>query len=179
VPTHSALLGVAIVAALLAIILFLAARWVAADTGLVAGARVISTDVGPEPGEMLIDPTLGLRGRPDYLIREAAGLVPIEIKPMRAASALYESDRVQIGAYLLLVRATYPGMFAGYGRVRYRNQTFVVPLTPELETLCATTAAAVRAARQSSDVHRTHAIAAKCRSCAMRPACSEALPAVG
>jgi CRISPR/Cas system-associated exonuclease Cas4 (RecB family) len=170
---------IAILAALVALTLFTAAHWIAADTGLAAGARVISTDVGPEASTMLTDPTLGIRGRPDYLVREPTGLVPIEIKPMRKASALYESDRVQIGAYLLLVRAAYPATFAGYGRVRYREATFVVPLTPELERLCATTAAAVRAARRASDVHRTHTIAAKCRACAMRPACTEALPTVG
>jgi CRISPR-associated exonuclease Cas4 len=172
---HTPALLVAAVAALLAITLFAAARWIAADTGLAAGARVISTDVGPDPGTMLTDLTLGLRGRPDYLVRESAGLVPIEIKPMRGATMLYESDRVQIGAYLLLVRATYPTLFAGYGRVRYRETSFVVPLTPELESLCARTAALVRAARLASDVHRTHTLAAKCRTCAVRPACTEAL----
>jgi CRISPR/Cas system-associated exonuclease Cas4 (RecB family) len=125
---------------------------------------------------MLNDPAIGLRGRPDYLIREAAGLVPVEIKPMRAATTLYESDRVQIGAYLLLVRAAYPTTFAGYGRVRYRATTFVVHLDPELESLCTRTAASVRAARRATNVHRTHTLAAKCRTCAMRPACSEALP---
>jgi CRISPR-associated exonuclease Cas4 len=173
---HTPALLVATVAALLAVLLFAAARWVAADTGLAAGARVVSTDVGPDPSVMLTDLALGIRGRPDYLVREAAGLVPIEIKPMRGATMLYESDRVQIGAYLLLVRATYPTLFAGYGRVRYRETAFVVPLTPELESLCARTAALVRAARQASDVHRTHTVAAKCRTCAVRPACTEALP---
>jgi len=170
---------VAALAAVLAVAFFLAAHWIAADTGLAPGAHVVSTDVGSEPATMLTDPVLGIRGRPDYLVRESAGLVPIEIKPMRAASTLYESDRIQIGAYLLLVRAAYPETFAGYGRVRYRQATFVVPLTPELEARCAATADAVRAARRSADVHRTHAIAAKCRACAMRPACSEALPTVG
>jgi CRISPR-associated exonuclease Cas4 len=178
-PLHSAELAVAAGAAILAIVLFVAARWVAADTGLAAGARVISTDVGPEPGTLFADPALGIRGRPDYLVREAAGLVPIEIKPMRRATMLYESDRVQIGAYLLLVRANYPHAFAGYGRVRYRETAFVVHLTPELEALCVATAAAVRAARVAIDVHRTHDVPAKCRTCAMRPVCSEALPAVG
>jgi CRISPR/Cas system-associated exonuclease Cas4 (RecB family) len=173
------MIAVAILAAVAAVVLFLAAHWVAADTGLTAGARVVSTDVGTEPATMLTDDALGIRGRPDYLVREAAGLVPIEIKPMRKARTLYESDRVQIGAYLLLVRAAHPDTFAGYGRVRYRQATFVVPLTPELEALCAATASAVRVARRARDVHRTHAIAAKCRACAMRPACSEALPAVG
>jgi CRISPR/Cas system-associated exonuclease Cas4 (RecB family) len=177
VSTNS--LTVALVAAALAVILWLAARWVAADTGLAAGARVISTDVGPDPGAMLTHPALGLRGRPDYLVREPAGLVPIEIKPMRAATMLYESDRMQIGAYLLLVRAAYPQAFAGYGRVRYREATFVVTLTPELEALCAATADAVRRARRAADVHRTHTTLAKCRACAMRSACTEALPAVG
>jgi CRISPR/Cas system-associated exonuclease Cas4 (RecB family) len=169
----------ALVAALVAAALFAAAWWIARDTGLTAGARVVSTDVGAEPATMLTDDTLGIRGRPDYLVRETEGLVPIEIKPMRKARTLYESDRVQIGAYMLLVRAAHPDTFAGYGRVRYREATFVVPLTPELEARCAATATAVRAARRARDVHRTHTIAAKCRACAMRPACTEALPAVG
>jgi hypothetical protein len=121
---------VAVLGALVAAALFAAAWWIARDTGLTAGARVVSTDVGAEPATMLTDDILGIRGRPDYLVRETAGLVPIEIKPMRKARTLYESDRVQIGAYMLLARAAYPGTFAGYGRVRYREATFVVPLTP-------------------------------------------------
>jgi CRISPR-associated exonuclease Cas4 len=178
-PIIAAAPVVAAIAALLAIACFAAARWIAADTGLAAGARVLSTDTGPDAGTMLTDPSLGVRGRPDYLVREPDGLVPIEIKPMRGATMLYASDRVQIGAYMLLVRATYPGTFAGYGRVRYREASFVVPLTPDLEALCASTAASVRAARRAANVHRTHDLAVKCRSCAVRPACSEALPTPG
>ncbi len=128
--------------------------------------------VNAEP--LLVDETRRLRGRPDYLVRERAGFVPIEIKPLRRSTVLYESDRMQLVAYLLLVRATYPREFAGYGRVRYRDVEFTVTLDDASEQQCIALAERVRWARRT-EVHRTHGVAAKCASCAHRAACGESL----
>jgi CRISPR-associated exonuclease Cas4 len=159
--------------------LWVAARALAAGSGLSSGATVVSSDVTVAdhraPGPMLVDAVSGLRGRPDYLVREPAGLVPIEVKPLRSARFLYESDRVQVGAYLLLVRASDPGAFAGHGRVRYREAEFTVPLTPELEGRCLALASLVRAARGADGVDRTHENAGKCRGCAVRAGCGQSL----
>jgi CRISPR-associated exonuclease Cas4 len=162
----------------LGILLYVLSSSLAQTTGLPANARILSSDVGAADPPLLEDPALGIRGRPDYVIREAKGLVPVEVKPTRASTQLYQSDLIQLAAYLLLVRAVYPTQFAGYGRVQYRHAQFVVELTPELEARCRATAHLVRAARQATTVHRTHSLAVKCRACAMRPFCDEALPAI-
>lgn len=171
-------LSLAIVAVACVVIgLFIAAGRLAATTGVAVTARVVSSDVGPEPSQTLVEPVLRLRGRPDYLVREAAGMVPIEIKPTRRATSLYESDRTQLGTYLLLVRATYPDVFAGYGRVRYAEAAFEVPLTTDLAARVIAIANAIRRAREvpPPGVHRSHDIPAKCRACAVRTVCGEAL----
>jgi CRISPR/Cas system-associated exonuclease Cas4 (RecB family) len=124
---------------------------------------------------MLADTGRRLRGRPDYLVRERGQFVPVELKPLRRSRSLYESDRMQIGVYMMLVKATYPRAFAGYGRVRYRGAEFVVPLTEDLEARCLALADRVREARRAILVHRTHALQAKCGACAHRAACGESL----
>ncbi len=164
-----ALVGVAV----LALVLFACAWAVGRTTGV--RAPVVTSDVRDEGGPTLLDPTSGLRGRPDYVVRERAGLVPIEVKPLRRASVLYDSDRMQLAVYLLLLRAVEPTRFAGFGRVRYARAAFVVTLTAALERQCLELAGRVRAARHAADVHRTHDVPAKCRACAVRAACGEAL----
>jgi CRISPR/Cas system-associated exonuclease Cas4 (RecB family) len=160
-------MGIAIVIAALAAVALFVASWMLARTSGVRGS------VTREP--LLVDGERHLRGRPDYLVGERAGLVPIELKPLRRSTTLYESDRMQLVTYLLLVRATYPGNFAGYGRVRYRDAEFTVTLTEALEARCLALAARVRDARHASVVHRTHDVPAKCGACAHRAACAESL----
>jgi CRISPR-associated exonuclease Cas4 len=152
---------------IVALALFVASWMLERGTGVRVG------EVSVEP--LLVDEARRLRGRPDYLVRERGGLVPIELKPLRRSTVLYESDRMQIGAYLLMVRATYPREFAGYGRVRYRDVEFTVTLDPALEARCLALAERVRAARGAGVVHRTHDIAGKCGACAHRAACGESL----
>lgn len=124
---------------------------------------------------LLVDEAHGIRGRPDYLLRHKRGLIPVELKPLRTSRTLYESDRLQIGTYLMLVRAANPGATVPYGVVRYKETTFRVYLTEELEARCLAIAEKVRAARKATMVHRTHNIAAKCRACAHLTTCGEAI----
>ena len=124
---------------------------------------------------LLIDEARALRGRPDYLLRHRKGLIPVELKPLRTSRSLYESDRLQIGVYLMLVRAANPDASVPYGVVRYKDTTFRVYLTEELEARCLAVAEQVRAARKATVVHRTHNVPAKCGACAHRTACGESL----
>ena len=150
----------------------------AALFGLVALALFVAAgDLGRsaalEPS--LVDETRRLRGRPDYLLRHRKGLIPVELKPLRTSKSLYESDRLQVATYLMLVRATNPDASVPYGVVRYKDSTFRVYLTEELEARCLAIADQIRAAKRAPVVHRTHNIAAKCRACAHRTACGESL----
>jgi CRISPR-associated exonuclease Cas4 len=128
---------------------------------------------------LLRDPILGLRGKPDYVLEEYDGgrgtLIPLELKPTRRARRLYESDAVQVGAYLMLLRATYGDRAGQFGYVRYSAGTFRVELTPELEIRVRAIVAAVRVGRRAAVVHRSHSVPARCANCPMRRHCDEAL----
>jgi CRISPR-associated exonuclease Cas4 len=156
----------------------LVVAWLLArSTGVPITTNVLGSDVGLESGELLDDPDLHLRGRPDYLLAErSSGLIyPVEVKPSRTSTTLLEADALQIGVYMLLTAARYGSAFAGYGVVRYRSAEFRVPLTPSLKAQCIAAARGVRAARKASIVHRDHASAAKCRACGVRSRCGESL----
>lgn len=146
-------------------------------TGVRVDAVVVASDVGREKSEMLRDPARRIRGRPDYLVREPVSgqLYPIEVKPTRESSTLYESDALQLAAYMMLAEVRYGRTFAGYGVVRYQSAEFRVPLTPELRRRCIAAAEAIRTARRAASVHRSHELRGKCWGCGVRVACDESL----
>jgi CRISPR/Cas system-associated exonuclease Cas4 (RecB family) len=170
-------LALAAALACTAVILLIVTAWLGRHTGVRAGALIVASDVGGAEATVLEDPLTGIRGRPDYLVRERWGraVYPIEVKPSRVSSTLYDSDAVQLAAYMILIEARYGSDFAGYGLVRYRSTEFRVALTPELRRRCLAAAAGVRVARYAPDVHRSHDVAAKCRACAVRAVCGEDL----
>ena len=128
---------------------------------------------------LLRDPIRGICGKPDYLLESEVGgrrlLIPLEVKPTRHSRRLYDSDRVQIGAYLIALRGTFADRASDMGYVRYADQTFGVRLTPELEREIELIVAAVRRGRGARAVHRSHNIRARCHACPVRGGCDEAL----
>lgn len=160
-----------------AIVLIVVARRLGRATGVRVGTSIIASDVGVESPLLLEAPALRIRGRPDYLLRERVGgrIYPVEVKPTRESTSLFEADAIQLATYMLLVEAQYGREFAGYGLVRYRSAEFRVELTPELRGRCVEAVEGVRAARRSTRVHRNHTIVARCRGCAVRHGCGEAL----
>jgi len=81
---------------------------------------------------------VGLRGRVDAIRKRAGELVPIEVKKGRAApgsgvEAAWRTDRIQVGAYALLLEATQ-GQSIKEGRVRYLQdrKTIRIPIDDEL-----------------------------------------------
>ncbi|MGH7618565.1 MAG: CRISPR-associated protein Cas4 [Gemmatimonadaceae bacterium] len=141
--------------------------------------EIVSSDTGIAPRVVLRDPVLGLRGVPDYLLEESAGgmrrLVPVEVKPKRRSPRLYDSDRMQIGAYLIALRGTAGDSAARFGYVRYAERSFRVPLSSNLELEVHRTVASIRAGRSLSALPRSHNSAARCRACAVRHHCDASL----
>ena len=177
------------------LVLFIAAG-IAASAGLAAlwaltrhrdrgGSRaspattVVASDTRVAPVMMLRDPEIGLRGRPDYVLRELHGdrqlLVALELKPNRRSNRVYESDAVQVAAYTLMLRAKYGDDAATFGYMRYPSGTVRVELRPALQSRVAEIAGAIRRDRRALVVHRSHDNAARCISCAMRSNCDERL----
>jgi CRISPR/Cas system-associated exonuclease Cas4 (RecB family) len=101
--------------------------------------------------------------------------VPIEVKPTRRSRRLYESDRLQLGVYLLGLRAMAGEGAADFGYVRYSAATFEVRLTSALEREIRAAVGAIGMGRDHRVVHRSHNMPARCRACAVRPYCDEFL----
>lgn len=181
--TRAALLSFAAVAVLAAV----AVRFILAALQRRTGfnfrnadvSTVVASDVGVGTSVLLRHEQLGICGRPDYLLeREDGGrrvLVPLEVKPKRRSNRLYESDRIQIGAYLVALRDSFHELASRTGYVRYADRTFEVSLTPDLEREIERLVAAVRRGRSASAMNRSHNIRARCRACSMREHCNEAL----
>lgn len=152
----------------------------AIDVGASNRLTVLDTDTGGAGLVTLRDAVLGLRGKPDYILESVTEgrrrlLVPLEVKPTRRSSRLYETDRIQIGGYLLALRATFPQNASRLGYVRYAERTFDVVLTPDLETEIERLVRLIRRGRFAAELHRSHSIPARCRACPMRASCGEAL----
>ena len=147
--------------------------------GAASGTTVVGSDTGVASVMMLRDPEIGLRGKPDYILRELHVdrqlLVALELKPNRRSTRVYESDAVQIAAYTLMLRAEYGDEAATFGYMRYPSGIVRVELNPTLEARVAEIARAIRRDRRAPAVHRNHDNAARCISCAMRSSCNERL----
>ncbi len=177
------LIGLAVAAILGAIGVYLLLRWYRGRTGFAIGGeargRIVASDTGIEPPVLVRDPGLGLRGRPDYLLQfEVAGhplFVPLELKPGRRSRRVYESDALQLAAYLIALRATARDAAAAFGYLRYASGTFRVNLTRELDNRVHAIVEAIRAGRAAATVHRSHAIVQRCANCSVRDLCDEAL----
>lgn len=141
---------------------------------------VVASDTGAgPPAAILRDARLGLRGKPDYVLRvveeERPLLVALELKPTRRSTRVLESDAVQVAAYTLLLQAAYGAAAASFGYLRYQSGTVRVDLTPELGRRVEEIVRAIRRDRSALVVHRSHRIAARCAGCAMRGHCDERL----
>jgi CRISPR/Cas system-associated exonuclease Cas4 (RecB family) len=162
---------------LVAIALLVYAQRIGQQTGIRVGTPIVASDVGIASALLLEAPSAGIRGRPDYLLRESGRgrIYPMEVKPTRESTVLYEADALQLAAYMVAAEAEFGREFAGYGVVRYRSTEFRVALTPDLRRRCLAAAEGVRAARCSTEVHRSHALPGRCRGCALFGRCGEEL----
>ncbi|HEY6073111.1 MAG TPA: PD-(D/E)XK nuclease family protein, partial [Anaerolineales bacterium] len=149
------MLYAAILLILLALLFFWQSTRQRKEAGLPAG-RLIYTDTGGwgKVERPLYDGTLGLTGKPDYLIQQNGRIIPVEVKSGRAPEAPYDSHIYQLAAYCLLVEKTY-GKRPLYGIVHYNDRDFAVDFTPELEAPLLDLLAEMRRDETRSDVDRS------------------------
>lgn len=171
---------VAILATLLAVAILVFAARVRRRAGfVVAGPEeggIIASDTGVLAPMLLRDPILGIRGVPDYILEDGdRRLLPVEVKPGRRSTRLYDSDRVQLAAYLIALRSEVGNRAAPFGFVRYASRTFDVFLTSELEQEVRRIVYAIRLGRRLPKIARNHSMAARCAQCAVRVHCDESL----
>ena len=143
----------------------------------VPDGRIVSqdTDRRRDLERPLVSSDYGLIGKPDYLVKTANGLIPVELKSRDCArSGPYASDAAQLIAYCVLVedslRATPP-----HGFIQYADRSLPVRYTTKGRGRILEILHEMRAARQVQTVHRDHQHAARCRACGYRAVCDEAL----
>ncbi len=149
-----------------ALALLVLARLLRERSGVPIHARIVYSDTGAwkRPERPLFSRTYVLTGKPDYIVEERGTLIPVEVKPNRAASEPRESDVMQLTAYGLLIQETY-GTLPPYGLLKYRDAVFRVDFTPALTSRLVDLMDAMRQDQQARDVARNHAEPWRCHAC--------------
>jgi len=164
---------------LLLILFALALLWVAARrrkaAGLPAGKVVYSdTGQGSRVEKPLFDPISGLVGKPDYLVEQDGVFIPVEVKSSYAPAEPYDSHVFQLAAYCLLVLRAY-GKRPPHGLLRYRNRTFEIDFSAELEASLLDRLAEIRQQEKVGEANRSHQSPARCAACGYRQVCNQRL----
>jgi len=143
--------------------------------GLPAG-EIIYADDGRwgKSRKPLYDSALGLTGKPDYLIKKKDVLIPVEVKSTWAPSHPYDSHILQLAAYCLLTASTSDKR-PPYGLLRYRNRTFKIAYTEELEEEVINLVHEIRSAKNLAVLDRSHTQANRCARCGYRSICIQRL----
>jgi len=161
---------------LLAIVVWLLARWLNQRSGLPQG-KIVYTDTGAwgRLERPLFSKRLNLTGKPDYLVRHGNSYIPVEVKSGNAPKGgPYESHVYQLAAYCVLVEEAYQQR-PTYGLIKYADKTLAVDFTDQLEEDLLELLDAMRADADEEDVSRSHSSAARCRACGFREVCGEEL----
>ncbi|MBI1800776.1 MAG: CRISPR-associated protein Cas4 [Chloroflexi bacterium] len=158
-----------------AVVLWWRARGGREAAGLPSG-RVVYADTGAwqKNERPLFSKRHNLTGKPDYLVREGASLIPVEVKSRAAPDAPYLSHVMQLAAYGLLVEEAL-GAPAPYGLIHYRDQTFRVDFTPALRRELLALLAEMRRGQRAKAVHRNHSQPQRCAHCGYQAVCGESL----
>lgn len=144
-------------------------------TGLPAG-RVVYRDHN-EWGKIetpLYDPTFNLTGKPDYLVENSDGIIPVEVKSSRLKSTPYDSHIYQLAAYCLLIEQAF-SIKPAYGILSYANQDVAVDYTPELENRLIDTIREMRSKSRLRNIDRSHQSPPRCRGCGFNSLCDQAI----
>lgn len=165
--------------ALFLLLLFILFLWQSARQQRAAGlpgGRIVYTDTrawqpGPKP---LYDPSLGLTGKPDYLVQEGEALIPVEVKTSKTPPQPYDSHIFQLAAYCLLVEKTQ-GHRPPYGLIHYPQATYRVDYTEALENALLDRLAEMRRDERRAEVSRSHNVPQQCARCGFAALCEEKL----
>jgi CRISPR-associated exonuclease Cas4 len=161
------------------LLIFVILLWQSGRTQKAAGlpgGRVIYTDTRAwgKVEKPLYDSTLGLTGKPDYLVEQNGRFIPVEVKSGRAPQAPYDSHIYQLASYCLLVEKTM-GRRPPYGIIHYEDRNFAIDYTRELENALLDILADMRRAEHYGEAPRSHDSAARCAKCGFRNICDQKL----
>jgi CRISPR-associated exonuclease Cas4 len=182
-PRHLFVAGAAVTTSeiiVLALALIFMTGWVyfrlqAAQSPIPAGDVVYQDTDRIEFHEPLVSDTYLLTGRPDYIVRTSAGLVPVEVKSRACGErGPYEGEVAQLVAYCLLVEDVM-GEPVPKGLLQYADGEIPLLFTDKRRAKLTALLIEMRSLDISADVARSHEHAGRCRSCGFRSGCEEAL----
>jgi CRISPR-associated exonuclease Cas4 len=128
-----------------------------------------------ESGELLVSDRYRLTGRPDYILKSAGELIPVERKSRNVSlQGPFEGEFLQFAAYCLLVEETHHTAVLR-GHLQYLNRSIDVPFDGRLRDQLKNALVAIEQASGLRDVPRSHKSAARCRACGFRERCGQAL----
>jgi CRISPR-associated exonuclease Cas4 len=131
-------------------------------------------DAPDEGSELLYSEKLGLRGRPDYILKNNGNLVPVEAKTGRIPRGPLFSHILQLAAYCLLIEENYKKA-PPYGIIKYSEVQHKIDYTDELRSTLISKLENMRKIQASGEAHRNHKRPAKCKGCSRREECPEKL----
>ncbi len=118
---------------------------------------------------------IGLVGKPDYLLRDAQGMiVPIEIKSGKTPEQPYQSHMMQVASYCYLVEATY-GIRPKYGIIQYKDTSFQVAYDQAVEALLVDVIVNMKRDLYERESERSHNNPNRCAACGVRQYCDQRL----
>ncbi len=166
----------AVILLLFAVIVWILSSRLRTITGL-PGGRIIYSDTklwGAPVEKPLFDGSLGLTGKPDYLISQGGELIPVEVKSSRAPTAPYDSHIFQVAIYCLLVEKVYQRT-PSHGLIHYPGKTFAVDLTDELRKNTLALLSKMHQVENSKSIPRSHEDPRKCDRCGYKDICDQRL----
>jgi CRISPR-associated exonuclease Cas4 len=175
------LLVLAVVLVLISLLMFFVSGRQQKQAGL-PGGRVVYSDTRAwgKLEKPLYVPSLGLTGKPDYMVESDDGIIPIEVKKVRnpLKRTPYDSHIYQVAAYCLMISELYEQRPL-YGLLHYtdgsRNRTFAVDFTPALETAVRTLVAEIQSQPDRKSLDRSHEDPSRCHGCGFRQVCDQRL----
>jgi len=114
----------------------------------------------------------GLSGRPDYVIKLAENIIPVEEKKGRTPQGPLFSHILQVAAYCLLIEETM-GKAPPYGLLKYPEREDEVEYNDDMKKVLLEKLDEMRGIMRSGDAHRNHDRPGKCRNCSRRDLCPE------
>ena len=156
--------------------MFLFAMRLRKQSGL-PGGKIIYSDMnmwGKPLDKPLFDGSIGLVGKPDYLLSQNDQIIPIEVKSCRPPNAPYDSHIFQLAAYCLLVEKVYQKS-PSHGLIHYPGRTFSIDFTPELRNQALSLISEMHRKDKAVNVPRDHEEPARCRSCGFKSQCDQRL----
>ena len=145
------------------------------DVGLAKNDILAYSDDAGESAALLVDEEIGIRGRPDQIVKIDNQYIPVEQKTGKIPAEPHDSHRMQLLAYLHLVSTTTDTM-PEYGILRYGGEAlFTVPWNDLAKADLANSIQEIQRLMVEGGAQRNHERKGKCRNCSRRKMCPQSL----